>query len=372
MFENLKKSKLMFWSIELLVIATLIFVSTKIDFMFSPIFTFVSTLFAPVLIAGFLYYMLNPLVTLLEKKVKMKRIWAVGVVFVLLIALIAIIIVSVLPTLVTQIKSLVENVPYFVSSMETWTEKLYNHPVFEKINIEETIKSVDLSISQLFKRFVDSLSTGIGTVVSKMFSFAVVFLTVPFILFYMLKDGEKLVPYMKPFMPAQYRDEIIKLLGKMSQTISKYISGQALECLFVGICTIIGYKLIGVEYAFLFGIIAGATNMIPYLGPYLGLAPAVIVTLFSGQENTELKVALACLVVLVVQQVDSNLIYPNVIGKSLDIHPLTIIIILLVAGNIAGLLGMILGVPFYAICKAVIAHVYDIVQLKKVNKVQDK
>lgn len=105
--------------------------------------------------------------------------------------------------------------------------------------------------------------------------------------------------------------------------------------------------------------------MIPYVGPYLGLAPALFVTLFSGHEKALLHAALACVVVLIVQQIDGNIIYPNVIGKSLDIHPLTIIIILLVAGNIAGLLGMILGVPFYAVCKTVFIHVYDMVQVRQ-------
>ena len=92
-----------------------------------------------------------------------------------------------------------------------------------------------------------------------------------------------------------------------------------------------------------FRVIAGLTNLIPYLGPYLGLAPAFLVTVF----NDPFKALLCCVVVLIVQQLDGNIIYPNVIGKSLKIHPLTIIIVLLVAGNIARVYsGIFLGVPF--------------------------
>ena len=123
----------------------------------------------------------------------------------------------------------------------------------------------------------------------------------------------------------------------------------------------LGYWLIGIEYAFLFGCIAGLTNMVPYLGPYLGLAPALFVTIF----DSPVKAVLACLVVLVIQQIDGNIIYPLVIGKSLDIHPLTIIIVLLVAGNLAGLVGMILGVPFYAVCKTIVVYLWDIVKLRQ-------
>lgn len=110
--------------------------------------------------------------------------------------------------------------------------------------------------------------------------------------------------------------------------------------------------------------IAGLTNLIPYLGPYLGLAPAFLVTVF----NEPFKALLCCVVVLVVQQLDGNIIYPNVIGKSLKIHPLTIIIVLLVAGNIAGLLGIFLGVPFYAICKTIVSYVIKIVKEDQRNE----
>ncbi len=123
-----------------------------------------------------------------------------------------------------------------------------------------------------------------------------------------------------------------------------------------------------VNYAFLFGVIAGLTNLIPYLGPYLGLAPAFLVTVF----NDPVKALLCCVVVLIVQQLDGNVIYPNVIGKSLKIHPLTIIIVLLVAGNIAGLIGIFLGVPFYAICKTIISYVIKIVKEDQQNEKKEK
>ncbi|MFU1881118.1 AI-2E family transporter, partial [Enterococcus faecium] len=91
----------------------------------------------------------------------------------------------------------------------------------------------------------------------------IVLVTAPFILFYMLKDGDKLVPAIQRFLPEKRKDDIVDLLGQLNQTLSSYISGQAIECLFVGTFTIIGYSLLGVRYAFLFGVIAGFTNLIP-------------------------------------------------------------------------------------------------------------
>lgn len=365
MFERLRNSKLMFWSLELLIIASLIFVSTKIDFVFQPFFTFFSTLFSPILIAGFLYYMLNPLVEWLQVKANLSKNWSVAAVLLFFIGMFIFFVSLIIPNLIKQMGQLIQNLPQFIKAVEDWTGQLFSHPLVKDLDVQGYLDKMDLSLGAIVRKVINGVSSGLGSFVGVFANVTIVVITVPFMLFYMLKDGDRLIPMIEKYLPAQSKDEILMLLHKMSQTISKYISGQAIECTFVAVGTMIGYKIIGVEYAFLFGIIAGITNMIPYVGPYLGLAPALFVTLFSGHEKALLHAVLACVVVLIVQQIDGNIIYPNVIGKSLDIHPLTIIIILLVAGNIAGLLGMILGVPFYAVCKTVFIHVYNMIQVRQ-------
>lgn len=367
MFDKLKQSKLMFWSFELLILATLILVSSKINFVFQPIGTFFSTLFAPVLIAGFLYYILNPIVGLLMKT-KMKRIWAVAIVLLLLVAALVWILLSVIPSLVQQISSLASNTPNFIRQVETWLSEVAQWSVFKDVDINKYFEQLDISYGTIIQQFLSGLSNSLGSIVGTIASATIVIITAPFILFYMLKDGEKLVPNIKRFFPEKRREQIVELLGQLNKTLANYISGQAIECLFVGTFTFLGYFALGVDYAFLFGVIAGLTNLIPYLGPYLGLAPAFLVTVF----NDPFKALLCCGVVLIVQQLDGNIIYPNVIGKSLKIHPLTIIIVLLVAGNIAGLLGIFLGVPFYAICKTIISYVVKIVKEDKQNENKKK
>lgn len=360
MFEKLKQSKLMFWSVELLVLATLVWVSTKINFLFEPIGTFFSTLFAPVLIAGFLYYILNPLVKLLMK-LKLKRIYAIIIVFVLLLAAIVLILVSVIPSLANQLSSLASSIPDVFKNIEDWVYQMAALPIFKDLDLTSYIEQLDISYGNIIQQFLSGLSSSLGSIVSTVASTTIVIFTAPFILFYMLKDGDRLVPGIQKFMPEKRKADIVNLLKQLDKTLSSYISGQAIECLFVGTFTIIGYSLIGVRYAFLFGVIAGLTNLIPYLGPYLGLAPAVFVTVF----NEPFKALLCCIVVVIVQQLDGNVIYPNVIGKTLKIHPLTIILILLVAGNLAGLLGIFLGVPFYAICRTIVLFIIELVQRGK-------
>lgn len=357
MFEKLRQSKLLFWSLELLIIAAFVFMLTKISFLFTPIGTFFSTLFAPILIAGFLYYLLNPLVNVLMK-LKLKRIYAVMLVLLLLLAAIILLLVSAIPKLATQLAGLTMSIPSVFNDVEAWIYKIAELEVFKNVDIAQYIDNLDISYANIIQQFLRSLSSSLGSMVSTVASAAIIIFTAPFILFYMLKDGDKFGLAIQKFFPQKSRESMMDLLGKMNQTLANYISGQAIECLFVGTFTAIGYSLIGVRYAFLFGVIAGFTNLIPYLGPYLGLAPAVFVTIF----NEPIQALFCCIVVLIVQQIDGNIIYPNVIGKTLKIHPLTIILVLLVAGNLGGLLGIFLGVPVYAIARTIVFHVVDMVK----------
>ena len=364
MFEKIKNSKLMFWSVELLIIATLILVSSKIDFVFQPIGTFFTTLFAPILIAGFLYYLLNPLVNLLMK-MGVKRLAAIALIFILLIGMIVLIFMSIIPNLVEQLVSLARNIPGFISNMQTWLQELANNatrfPLFKELDVDKYISNLDVSAGSIIQQSLTGVTNGLGSVIGKITTIVLLLVTVPFILFYMLKKKEKLVPNIERLFPEKQRENIKGLLQQLNKTLSDYISGQAIECLFVGTFTFLGYLLIGVDYAFLFGVIAGLTNLIPYLGPYLGLAPALIYTFFDSPTR-----ALLCIVVvIIVQQIDGNVIYPNVIGKSLNIHPLTIILILLVAGNLSGILGVFLGVPVYAILRTLVVFVVKIVKQSK-------
>ena len=368
MFLNEKrKKKLMFWSAELLLLATLIFVFTKIRFVFSPVFTFFQTLFAPFLIAGFLFYLLNPLVKMLMKirikEFKVKRPLAIAIVFLLLISVLGLVISFFIPRLIEQIKSLVIGLPGYLGELQRFLTNLFNNSHIDwlqKVDLHSYMNKFEGSLTSILKKFILSLTTSLGSVIGTITSVTVTLVTVPFILFYMLKDGEKLVPTVEKFFPEHNRSKVARLLHEMSATLSRYISGQMIECLFVGTFSAIGYSMTGIPYALLVGLFAGITNIIPYLGPYIGLMPALFLA-FSKSLPMVFWVIVVC---IVVQQLDGNLVYPNVIGKSLHLHPLTIIIILLVAGNIAGLLGMILGVPLYAVTKVVVKFVYDIAQIR--------
>ncbi|ETY74697.1 membrane protein [Lactiplantibacillus fabifermentans T30PCM01] len=365
MFKRLKESSLLFWSLEILIVASLIWVCTNIGFLFQPIGTFLNVVFMPIVISGFLFYMLNPLVKVLMKvhykKFRINRTGAVAIVFVLLIGILAWGAVSLIPRLINQVSQLVSNLPSLASELQKEATKLVsNSTVLKKVDVSTYMKQFNGEISKYAQNFLSSLSTSIVTVITTITSVTIMAITIPVILFYMLKDSEKFIPAISRFLPRKQRPEIVGLIQKMGDTISSYISGQVIECLFVGTFTAIGYMLISQPYGLLLGVVAGIANIIPYLGPYIGIAPSLIVAF----TQSPMQVVYVVIVVVIVQQVDGNLIYPNIIGRTLKIHPLTIIILLLAAGNIAGLLGMVLAIPFYAVVRTVVIYLFNIVELR--------
>jgi predicted PurR-regulated permease PerM len=357
MFEKLRHSRLMFWSLEALIIVASIIGLQSLSFLFAPVATFFSTLLVPILAAGFLYYLFNPLINLLQRW-HIKRGWGIGLVFLIVIGLVAFIIATIIPNLVSQITQLVTSLPGFYEQLKDLVQHLSSYGWYQQFHVAKLLDSFGSSIqpAKILANVFDGFSTGLPSLIGSVAGFFINLITIPVLLFYMLKDGGKLVPSVRRFFPERYGEEISTVFSRMSATLSHYIAGQAIECLFVGTFTFIGYLIIGMPYAFLLGFIAGVTTIIPYLGPYLGITPALLVALPDGWG----KLALVVIVVVIVQQVDGNLIYPNVIGRSLDIHPLTIIVLLLVAGNLFGLLGTILAVPTYAVVKTVVTYAIEL------------
>ena len=344
------------------MIAVLIFVSTKISFLFQPIGIFITTLFFPILIAGFLFFLFNPIVRFLAKW-KVPKGLGILLIYVVFLGLISLLIGTVGPSLSRQVADLIRDIPSYIKETRKFFEGMSETVWFkwtmqqEYVSFDKIVNSLQTFLTSLPERITNSLSS----VFSVVTNITLVIVTVPFILFYMLKDGHKLPRAILKFVPTQYRKPGAIVLKDTVETLATYIQGQLLVSLFVGVGTLIGYLIIDLPYAILFALICAITNIIPYVGPYLGGAPAFIVALIHSPTQALLVV----IVILIVQQIDGNVISPLVIGKKLNTHPLTIIILLLVAGNIAGILGMILAVPTYSVVKTIILNIVKFVKLRK-------
>ncbi|WP_408612493.1 AI-2E family transporter [Limosilactobacillus avium] len=359
-----KFNRWLFWPLTLLVIATLIFVCTKIQFIFRPFFTFISVVFVPLILSGFLYYMLNPILKLIMKvkvgRFKMNKGIASLLLVVVLILIIAGGLAALIPPVVKEITTLVTHLPQTVSGVQKLLNDTVQHSFLKNVDLSSYYRQFDHQLAKYAQVILKGLSSRVGDIVGAVTNVTIVTITVPVMLFYMLKDGDKLAPSIQKWLSPHHAKEVDELLSKMNNTLSSYIAGQVIECLFVAVFTSIGYMIIKQPLALVLGIVAGLCNIIPYIGPYIGIAPALFVSLTMAPK----KLILVIIVVIIVQQIDGNVIYPNIIGKSLKIHPLTIILLLLAAGHIAGVAGMILCIPAYAVVKTVCEYFFDIYRIE--------
>lgn len=152
----------------------------------------------------------------------------------------------------------------------------------------------------------------------------------------------------------------------MDHQISHYILGQILVSFCIGIMMTIGFLIIGLDYAFLLGFLAMITSVVPYLGPAIAITPAIIIALV----NSPFMVLKLIIVWTIVQLIEGKLITPNIMGSSLKIHPITIIFVLLTAGSLFGVAGVVLGIPGYAILKVLVSYLFELFK-KRYNRYEE-
>ncbi|MDF2960926.1 MAG: family transporter [Paenibacillus sp.] len=338
----------------LLLLFLIIWVGTKIPFIFRPLVVMFQTLFTPLLISGLLYYAFRPAVSLLVSR-KVPKTISILVVFAVVIIIVTLLTVFVAPVIETQFTELLDSLPSFMERMNKQWDLLIHTAWFKSFS-----DHLDLDMNRTASKMTEYLEQGLTVLSTRVTAFIgflantfIVIVTIPFILFYMLKDGVKMKSGLLLIFPLAKRKSINDLLWKIDETVSLYIRGQIIVALCVGFLLLLGYSIIGIDYVFLLAVAAVLTNVIPYIGAFIAAVPAVIVA-FSYSPLMVLKVLA---VTIVAQQIEGNVISPVIVGKQLEIHPLTIIILLLVSGSLMGLLGMLLAVPAYAIGKVIISHV---------------
>ncbi len=328
----------------------------EVNFVFTPLVIFVQTLFVPFLIAGILFYLFRPLTELLEKW-RLPRMIAILVIFLIVIVILTMIVRVIGPIVQTQFVRLLENVPDMISAVEEgisyWQQNQEQIPQF----IKDFVDTIGSKLEGIFA----ATGTVVGNALGSIFGFVFSLVIVPFILFYLLSDRERFTPNVVRFFPESKEGEIRHVLKDMDKALASYIQGQLIVSTCVGILLLIGYLIIGLEYALLLALFAMAMNVIPFLGPFLAVIPALIVAFF--QEPT--MVLYVIIVMIVAQQIESNLVSPQVMGRALNIHPLTIILLILVGGNLAGVLGMILIIPSYAVVKVIVQHSKQLLSIKR-------
>ncbi|WP_270622552.1 AI-2E family transporter [Streptococcus sanguinis] len=352
------KSKLMFWTSEVLLLTIIFFIWRQMGDMITPIVSVVNTILIPFLVGGFLYYITNPLVKFLQDKLKINRMIGILITLSLLFGLIALGIIYLLPILINQLSSLINSTQGLYWEIQSFVNQLSKNPLFRNLNIQSTIQQLNLSYVDILQNILNSVTNSLGSVLSAVVNTLMILIMTPIFLVYFLMDGHKLLPMLERTVLKRDKLNISSLLTNLNATVARYISGISIDALIIGALAYIGYSVIGLKYALVFAIFSSLANLIPYVGPSIGLIPMVITYAFTDPQ----KMVAALIYMLIIQQVDGNILYPRIVGGVMKVHPITIMVLLLLSSNIYGVLGMIVAIPTYSILKEIakfLANLYD-------------
>lgn len=337
-----------------LVFLAAVYMLFQVASLMSPFFQFFSILFVPIVISLLFYYLLRPVVNYFEKR-KVPRLLTIIALYILVAVVLILFFAYLVPILVTQISAIANMSVEYIKNIKNASTVFSLGPF--TFNLEQEIQERLLS-------FLQSITTSLSQIFVDIIGFvtrvATIFGVIPFIVFYMLKEGDDLFGKFLKSFPESYGKELHKILKNIDNTLSSYITGLAIVSASIGVMLFVAYMVIGLNYALILSALALIATTIPFLGPFLAITPALLVGLTQGSWMT-IKVAI---VFIVIQQIESNVISPQIIGHRLNVHPVTIILLLLAAGSLYGLLGLIFATPIYAILKTLAQNLYKIYKLR--------
>jgi predicted PurR-regulated permease PerM len=316
----------------------------------------------PLAIAIIISYLLNPLVTRLERR-GIRRGVSVLLIYVLFLGVAGFLLSRVIPLIAHQVTAFITDLPRLMSRIANGVNEFADKRGWDfqlKVCSPDEVACPKgyLSLERLVSDNRDRITAflgGVGSVVGSALHMLVNVILGLVLSVYLLIDLPKMKQSLRLAVPARNRAEVQEITEKIGRVLGSFFRGQLLVATFVGVASAIGLTWVKIPFAVLVGMVAGIFNLVPLIGPFIGAVPAVILGLLSGHP---VRAAYAMLVLLAVQQIDNHIISPNVMGRTVKLHPITVMLSLLVAGTFAGIFGMLLVIPLVATVKMLASHMW--------------
>lgn len=342
-------------------ILIILFKETKILGFFITLLKVVFPLFIGILIA----WLFDPFVSFLETK-KIKRVWGAVITYLIMFFVLFLILSSLIPLLVDQIKEFVRMAPDVFNTVKSWATDFFNH--FESNELLDASK-----LRSEFFKSVESIASNVTTTmpqnflgfISKLFSWFGTFvlgLIIGFFLIVNFDSSSKLFN----FIPKKYRSTTVELLDNINVSLRSYVRGAVVDCGLIFVLSSVGLWACGLKVPALFGLFCALTNIIPYAGPYIGGAPAVIV----GFTQNPMIGILSLIVIVVIQFLEGNFLQPLIMAKTTKLHPVTIMLGLLIFGYFFGIIGMLVSTPVIATLKTIFKFYNEKYEIIKAEKLE--
>jgi predicted PurR-regulated permease PerM len=309
--------------------------------------TSVGDLVKLVVVSALLAYIIDPLAVFLESR-GMTRTTSTAVIFLSFSLLAAIFITLLLPLLTTEIAAIQEG----ISSGE-------GSAMLARIDniIEEKLGFLGIkpfAFANKLQQATEALGNWFFSHLLDIVSLVTNLVIIPFIVFFFLKDGREIKKQLIGLVPNRYFEFSLNLLHKMDLQMGNYLRGQLLDAIIFGIMSVVALWGLGIKYFLVIGIIAGVANLVPFLGPVAGASAAVIVSLINTGDFRTAGFIIVAFVVM--KLIDDSIVQPLVVARSVDLHPLVVLLVVIVGGKFFGILGMLLSVPVTGFIKVIIAE----------------
>ncbi|MCG8401319.1 MAG: AI-2E family transporter [Firmicutes bacterium] len=308
-------------------------------------------IFLSLILAVVLAYLLHPLVQAVEKR-GVSRTASIVIVYTATFFIAAGLLLYGMPHIISQLYKVADAIPGYAAQVQSFTASLQTEyaragiPEALRHIIDERISWLEAMIIWQAERVVEILLGLAGYIFN--------IILAPIFAFYLLKDNELFTSRLVSFIPPGSREDVLTLGGEISRVIDSFVRGYLLVSLVTGFLTGLAMTLLNMEFALMLGIFAGLTNLIPYFGPLIGAIPAVALALLVSKWMV-LKVIIAY---VIIQQIESTVIGPRIIGNRVGLHPLFVILVLLAGAQLYGLTGLILAVPVAAILRVLFRFVF--------------
>lgn len=307
----------------------------------------VRRLVTPLVLAAALSYILMPVVTALERRA-VPRSLAIIVVYVFVGLLAASILSFLVPFLVTEVETLIDTLPEQTARLEGLTlDRL--HRLRSQASLPATMREGIQSIVVGVERALATMTTRVVGAVLAVFTSVFYMILAPVLAYFIMRDWASITDGFLGFFPTKYHTRLVALGSKVNRVLAGFIRGQLIVSFIIGLIIAGGLAILGVRYALVVGLIAGAFEVVPYFGPIIGAVPAVFLALL----DSPVKAVYAAVLFVVVNQLESAILSPKVMGDSVGLHPLTVIFAILAGAEVAGIIGMLVAVPLTAVVKVV-------------------
>lgn len=313
----------------------------------------------PLALAVLIVYFLNPVVGGLADR-GVPRVLGVTLAYVLGIGALVALGALAGPVLVRQAGEFFEQLPEIWESVQRGINLQ-----LRRFGVTGPLLNVDLGSSETQQTIRDwfaenrdqvlVLLRGAGSFLGRVFHILLTLVIGPILAFYVLADFPRIRAGVKRVVPPDSRSELVDVSGRITSMVGAYFRGQLLVATFVGVATSLALGVIGLPFWALIGLSTGVFNLVPFIGPFVGGLIGVIVALTVGGG---LGQAVAVVIAMTaVQQIDNHAITPNVLARTVKVHPITVILALLVAGSMFGIVGMFVAIPAVAAVKLIVLYV---------------